>query len=132
MNTIFEYTVTGLIESSKLLVRGIRFLANGTHDLALDMAVIKVESMDIDTKLELVEKYKLQGAEKVLESLRRNLEEVQNAINNHKQKWFTRYRTFDVTLPLMNLEKDVAILTSRLLFKHNTFYILEDTSDNHL
>jgi hypothetical protein len=96
--------------------------------------------MDIDTKLALVDKFVADYPHnklvldigKVVASLRNNLIIVQQAITDHNAKWFVRYRTFDITIPLMNLEKDVTILTERLryIMFYNNPGILADMNDS--
>ena len=140
MDTLLQYTVSGLIETSKLLVRGLTFLVTGKPDMAVDIAVIKIDGMDIDTKLALVDKFVADYPDnklvldigKVVVSLRNNLIIVQQAITDHNAKWFVRYRTFDITIPLMNLEKDVTILTERLryIMFYNNPGILADMNDS--
>lgn len=140
MNTILQYTITGLVETSKLLVKGLTFIINGNPSTDVDIAMIKIDSMDIDTKLSLIDKFVVDYPDnslvidvgKVVASLRNNLTIVQQAITDHNAKWFTRYRTFDITLPLMNLEKDVTILTERLryIMFYNTPGTLVSTNDN--
>lgn len=88
---------------------------------------IKIEKMDIETKLELARYYVslnnetdaklcilLRNMNTILGEIEVRMTNIKNAIDNHSNKWFSYYRHFDVSNDLIELETHVSILDERL------------------
>lgn len=125
MDAVISYTITGVVEVTKLVVSSISFLVTGSYDEDIMNVVLKVDSMDLQTKMRLLERlikdypsnYELVlGLDKILKTLRDNLDKIQSEINNHKDKWFRRYRKIDVSNLLLELDRDNTIITERLRY----------------
>ena len=124
METVIGYTLTGLVESSKLLLKGFSYLVYGNNiDYENEIQVVTqtIDSMDLDSKFLLINEYSatpipdlIVDFETPVKIIQDNLEQIQMAITLHKSKWFTRYRTFDVSIPLRNIETNSKIITERL------------------
>jgi hypothetical protein len=125
MDAVISYTITGVVEVTKLVVSSISFLVTGSYDEDIMNVVLKVDSMDLQTKMRLLERlikdypsnYELVlGLDKILKTLRDNLDKIQSEINSHKDKWFRRYRKIDVSNLLLQLDRDNTIITERLRY----------------
>jgi hypothetical protein len=125
MDAVISYTITGVVEVTKLVVSSISFLVAGSYDQDIMNVVLKVDSMDLHTKMSLLERlikdypsnYELVlGLDKILKTLRDNLDKIQLEINSHKDKWFRRYRKIDVSNLLLELDRDNTIITERLRY----------------
>ena len=125
MDTVIGYTITGVVEVAKLAVNGITFLVVGSYEQDITGIVLKVDSMDLHTKIRLLERllkdypsdYELVlGLDKILKTLHDNLDKVQAEITNHKDKWLRRYRKIDVSNLLLELDRDNSIITERLRY----------------
>jgi hypothetical protein len=125
MDAVISYTITGVVEVTKLVVSSISFLVAGSYDQDIMNVVLKVDSMDLHTKMSLLERlikdypsnYELVlGLDKILKTLRDNLDKIQSEISSHKDKWFRRYRKIDVSNLLLELDRDNTIITERLRY----------------
>lgn len=125
MDAVISYTITGVVEVTKLVVSSISFLVTGSYDQDIMNVILKVDSMDLHTKMRLLERlikdypsnYELVlGLDKILKTLRDNLDKIQSEINSHKDKWFRRYRKIDVSNLLLQLDRDNTIITERLRY----------------
>ena len=125
MDAVISYTITGVVEVTKLVVSSISFLVTGSYDQDIMNVVLKIDSMDLHTKMSLLERlikeypsnYELVlGLDKILKTLRDNLDKIQLEINSHKDKWFRRYRKIDVSNLLLELDRDNTIITERLRY----------------
>lgn len=125
MDAVISYTITGVVEVTKLVVNSISFLVTGSYDQDIMNVILKVDSMDLHTKMRLLERlikdypsnYELVlGLDKILKTLRDNLDKIQSEINSHKDKWFRRYRKIDVSNLLLQLDRDNTIITERLRY----------------
>jgi hypothetical protein len=125
MDAVISYTITGVVEVTKLVVSSISFLVAGSYDQDIMNVVLKIDSMDLHTKMILLERlikdypsnYELVlGLDKILKTLRDNLDKIQLEINSHKDKWFRRYRKIDVSNLLLELDRDNTIITERLRY----------------
>jgi hypothetical protein len=125
MDAVISYTITGVVEVTKLVVSSISFLVTGSYNQDIMNVVLKVDSMDLHTKMSLLERlikdypsnYELVlGLDKILKTLRDNLDKIQSEINSHKDKWFRRYRKIDVSNLLLQLDRDNTIITERLRY----------------
>lgn len=125
MDAVISYTITGVVEVTKLVVSSISFLVTGSYDQDIMNVVLKVDSMDLHTKMSLLERlindypsnYELVlGLDKILKTLRDNMDKIQSEINSHKDKWFRRYRKIDVSNLLLELDRDNTIITERLRY----------------
>jgi hypothetical protein len=125
MDAVISYTITGVVEVAKLVASSISFLVSGSYDQDITSVVLKVDSMDLHTKMRLLERlikeypsnYELVfGLDKTLKTLHDNLDKIQAEINNHKDKWFRRYRKIDVANLLLELDRDNTIITERLRY----------------
>jgi hypothetical protein len=125
MDAVISYTITGVVEVTKLVVSSISFLVAGSYDQDIMNVVLKVDSMDLHTKMSLLERlikdypsnYELVlGLDKILKTLRDNLDKIQSEIKSHKDKWFRRYRKIDVSNLLLELDRDNTIITERLRY----------------
>jgi len=125
MDTIISYTISGVVDLGKLAVNSAIFLVNGSYDQDLAILVAKVDGMDLHTKINLAENFLkaidrdnilLLGLDTTIKTLGENLVKIQQEINNHKNKWFRRYRKVDVPILMMNLERDNTIITERLRY----------------
>ena len=125
MDAVISYTITGVVEVTKLVVSSISFLVAGSYDQDIMNVILKVDSMDLHTKMSLLERlikdypsnYELVlGLDKILKTLRDNLDKIQSEISSHKDKWFRRYRKIDVSNLLLELDRDNTIITERLRY----------------
>ena len=125
MDAVISYTITGVVEVTKLVVNSISFLVTGSYDQDIMNVILKVDSMDLHTKMRLLERlikdypsnYELVlGLDKIVKTLRDNLDKIQSEINSHKDKWFRRYRKIDVSNLLLQLDRDNTIITERLRY----------------
>ena len=125
MDAVISYTITGVVEVTKLVVSSISFLVTGSYDQDIMNVILKVDSMDLHTKMRLLERlikdypsnYELVlGLDKIVKTLRDNLDKIQSEINSHKDKWFRRYRKIDVSNLLLQLDRDNTIITERLRY----------------
>ena len=125
MDAVIGYTITGIVESSKLVVNIVSFIVSGSHDSELRSIVLKVDGMDLHAKMSLLERLikeypsnheLVMGLDNTLRTLHANLDKIQSEINNHNLKWFRRYRKIDISDLLLQLDRDNSIITERLRY----------------
>jgi hypothetical protein len=125
MDAVIGYTITGIVELSKLVVNSLSFLVAGSHGGDLRSIVLKVDGMDLHAKMTLLERLVkeypsnhelVMNLDKTLRTLYANLDKIQTEINNHNLKWFRRYRKIDVSDLLLQLDRDNSIITERLRY----------------
>ena len=138
MDTVIGYTITGIVEIAKLIGSGLTFLVAGSYEPDIINIVLKVDSMDLHTKMKLLERllktyssdYELVlGLDKILKTLHDNLDKVQTEITNHKDKWFRRYRKINVSMLMLELDRDNSIITERLRYLMILQHPIDSKSD---
>ena len=136
MNTLINFSIASLVGttvvsrvSNTFVQTGIElitFLKSGSHSSEMIKETIqKIEEMDIIIKIKLlkkiIEKCKgdvensiLDGVDEIISKCEKLQSKITEEIKSSENKWFGRYRIFDVSEDLKDLSKYNLILKNRI------------------
>ena len=134
MNTLIQISVASLIGSNIVsrisngfVQSGINlffFMKEGTNSAEIIKHTLqKIDELDLYVKIKILKSYLqsneninliTEGVDEIIEKCEHLLDKIKNEISCYETKWLSRYRVFDVSEDLLELNKFNNILKNRI------------------
>jgi hypothetical protein len=134
MNTLIQISVASLIGSNivsrisngfvQSSINLFFFMKEGTNSAEIIKHTLqKIDELDLDVKIKILKSYLqsnenrnviTEGVDEIIEKSQHLLDKIKNEISCYETKWLGRYRVFDVSEDLLELNKFNNILKNRI------------------